>query len=74
LCARRTRSSLEERQSKRRRKGKGTPSVEEEFSMEVTLKDKKDDIQIQKATEILKPVLAEDVFKNLPISAKRKYR
>ncbi len=40
--------------------------------MEVTPKDKKDDIQIQKAIEILKPALkADDVFKNLPISAKK---
>jgi carboxyl-terminal processing protease len=55
-----------------KKKGKGTPSVEDEFSMEVTPKDKKDDIQIQKAIEILKPALkAEDVFKNLPISAKK---
>jgi len=55
-----------------KKKGKGTPSVEDEFSMEVTPKDKKDDIQIQKAIEILKPALkADDVFKNLPISAKK---
>jgi carboxyl-terminal processing protease len=55
-----------------KKKGKGTPSVEDEFSMEVMPKDKKDDIQIQKAIEILKPALkAEDVFKNLPISAKQ---
>jgi carboxyl-terminal processing protease len=55
-----------------KKKGKGTPSVEDEFSMEVTPKDKKDDIQIQKAIEILKPALkAGDVFKNLPISAKK---
>jgi carboxyl-terminal processing protease len=55
-----------------KKKGKSTPSVEDEFSMEVTPKDKKDDIQIQKAIEILKPaVKAGDVFKNLPISAKK---
>jgi carboxyl-terminal processing protease len=55
-----------------KKKGKSTPSVEDEFSMEVTPKDKKDDIQIQKAVEILKPALkAGDVFKNLPISAKK---
>lgn len=55
-----------------KKKGKGTPSVEDEFSMEVMPKDKKDDIQIQKAIEILKPALtAGDVFKNLPISAKK---
>ncbi len=39
--------------------------------MEVTPKEKKDDIQIQKAIEILKPaVKAEDVFKNIPTTAK----
>jgi carboxyl-terminal processing protease len=55
-----------------KKKEKGTPSVEDEFSMEVTPKEKKDDIQIQKAIEILKPALkAEDVFKNLPVSAKK---
>lgn len=55
-----------------KKKGKGMPSDEEEFSMEVTPKEKKDDIQIQKAMEILKPALkAEDVFKNLPVSAKK---
>jgi carboxyl-terminal processing protease len=55
-----------------KKKAKGTPSVEDEFSMEITPKDKKDDIQIQKAIEILKPALkAGDVFKNLPISAKK---
>jgi carboxyl-terminal processing protease len=55
-----------------KKKAKGTPSVEDEFSMEVTPKDKKDDIQIQKAIEILKPALkAGDVFKNLPVSAKK---
>jgi carboxyl-terminal processing protease len=55
-----------------KKKAKGIPSVEDEFSMEVTPKEKKDDIQIQKAIEILKPALkAEDVFRNLPISAKK---
>ncbi len=55
-----------------KKKEKGTSSVEDEFSMEVTPKDKKDDIQIQKAIEILKPAMkADDVFKNLPISAKK---
>jgi carboxyl-terminal processing protease len=53
-------------------KEKGTPSDEDEFMMEVTPKDKKDDIQIQKAIEILKPALkAEDVFMNLSVSAKK---
>jgi len=55
-----------------KKKEKGAPSVDEEFSMEVTPKEKKDDIQIQKAIEILKPALkAGDVFKNLPVSAKK---
>jgi carboxyl-terminal processing protease len=55
-----------------KKKDKGASSVEDEFSMEVTPKEKKDDVQIQKAIEILKPAMkAEDVFKNLPISAKK---
>ncbi len=55
-----------------KKKEKGTSSVEDEFSMEVTPKDKKDDVQIQKAIEILRPAMkADDVFKNLPISAKK---
>jgi carboxyl-terminal processing protease len=55
-----------------KKKEKGTSSVEDEFSMEVTPKEKKDDVQIQKAIEILKPAMkADDVFKNLPISAKK---
>ncbi|MCK9420591.1 MAG: S41 family peptidase [Nitrospirae bacterium] len=55
-----------------KKKEKGTPSLEDDFSMEVTPKEKKDDIQIQKAIEILKPALkAEDVFKNIPVSAKK---
>ena len=55
-----------------KKKDKGSSSVEDEFSMEVTPKDKKDDVQIQKAIEILKPAMkADDVFKNLPVSAKK---
>ncbi len=55
-----------------KKKEKDTLSGEDEFLMEVTPKEKKDDIQIQKAIEILKPALeAGDVFKNLPISAKK---
>ncbi len=55
-----------------KKKEKGSPSVEDEFSMEVTPKEKKDDVQIQKAIEILKPALkAEDVFKSLPAAAKK---
>jgi carboxyl-terminal processing protease len=53
-------------------KKKDKPAGEEDFSMEVMPKEKKDDIQIQKAIEILKPaVQAADVFKNLPVSAKQ---
>jgi carboxyl-terminal processing protease len=49
-----------------------TPAMEDDFMMEVTPKEKKDDIQIQKALEILKPaVKAEDVFKNIPATAKK---
>jgi carboxyl-terminal processing protease len=55
-----------------KKKETDTHSVEDEFSMEVMPKEKKDDVQIQKAIEILKPALkAEDVFKNLPVSAKK---
>lgn len=55
-----------------KKKEKGMSSGEDEFSMEVMPKEKKDDIQIQKAIEILRPALkADDVFKNLPVSAKK---
>ncbi len=48
-------------------KKKEQPAAEDDFVMEVMPKDDKDDIQIQKAIEILKPaVLAADVFKNIP--------
>jgi len=48
-----------------------TPASEDDFVMEVTPKEKKDDIQIQKALEILKPaVKADDVFKNIPATVK----
>ncbi len=53
-------------------KKKEQPAAEEDFTMEVMPKDEKDDIQIQKAVEILKPaVLAADVFRNVPLSAKK---
>jgi len=43
---------------------------EEDFALEAMPKDDKDDIQLQKAIEILKPALkAEDVFKNVPVRA-----
>jgi carboxyl-terminal processing protease len=41
---------------------------EEDFALEAMPKDDKDDIQLQKAIEFLKPAMkAEDVFKNVPI-------
>jgi len=49
-----------------------TPAVEDDFMMEVTPKEKKDDIQIQKAVEILKQAMkAGDVFKSVPVAAKK---
>jgi carboxyl-terminal processing protease len=51
---------------------KEASGVEDEFAMEVVPKDEKDDIQIQKAVEILKTAShAEDVFKALPVAAKK---
>jgi carboxyl-terminal processing protease len=45
---------------------------DEDFAMEVMPKDEKDDIQIQKAVEILKTATkAEDVFKSMPLAAKQ---
>ncbi len=53
-------------------KKKVQPSTEEDFTMEVMPKDEKDDYQIQKAIDILKPaVLASDVFKSLPVATKK---
>ena len=54
------------------KKKKEQPAVDEEFSMEVMPKEDKDDIQLQKAIEMLKPaVLAADVFKNVPPPVKK---
>jgi carboxyl-terminal processing protease len=54
------------------KKKKEHPAGEEEFSMEVMPKEDKDDIQLQKAIEMLKPaVLAADVFKNVPAPVKK---
>jgi carboxyl-terminal processing protease len=51
---------------------KEQPAAEEDFTMEIMPKDEKDDLQIQRAIEILKPaVLAADVFKGIPVSAKK---
>ncbi len=45
---------------------------DDEFAMEVVPKDEKDDIQMQKALDILKTATkAEDVFKNIPVAAKK---
>jgi carboxyl-terminal processing protease len=53
-------------------KKKEQPAAEEDFAMEIMPKDEKDDVQIQRAIEILKPaVLAADVFKGIPVSAKK---
>jgi carboxyl-terminal processing protease len=53
-------------------KKKEQPATEEQFDMEVMPKDDKDDVQLQKAMEILKAaVKAEDVFKSIPLSAKK---
>jgi carboxyl-terminal processing protease len=53
-------------------KKKEQPVAEEDFTMEIMPKDEKDDLQIQRAIEILKPaVLAADVFKGIPVSAKK---
>ncbi len=50
---------------------KEIPTADEDFAMEVMPKDKKDDIQIQKAIEILKTAAkSEDVFKSIPVAAK----
>ncbi len=53
-------------------KKKEQPAAEEDFTMEVMPKNEKDDLQIQKAMEILKPaVVAADVFKSLPVAANK---
>ena len=60
---------------KEEKKKKGTkeePAVEEEFPMEMVPKDEKEDIQIQKAIEVLKQALtADDVFKSIPVAVKK---
>jgi carboxyl-terminal processing protease len=53
-------------------RGKKEKSGEDELTMELMPKDDKDDIQLQKAIEILKPaVQTADVFKSLPVSVNR---
>jgi carboxyl-terminal processing protease len=52
------------------REKSATPAAEDDFVMELTPKDKKDDIQIQKALEILiHAEKAKDVFKDIPTTA-----
>lgn len=59
-------------ESVKEEKKKEQPASEEDFDMEVMPKDDKDDLQLQKAIEILKPaVQAADVFKNIPVAAKK---
>jgi carboxyl-terminal processing protease len=54
------------------KKKKEQPAAEDDFTMEVMPKDEKDDLQLQKALEILRPaVQASDVFKSLAASAKK---
>lgn len=46
--------------------------AEEDLTLEMVPKDDKDDIQLQKAIELLKPAVnASDVYKNVPVSAKK---
>ncbi len=53
-------------------KKKEKPADAEDFTMETLPKDDKDDIQLQKAIEILTPaVLASDVFKAVPVAVKK---
>lgn len=53
-------------------KKKEKPASEDSFSLEVMPKDEKDDIQLQKAIEILKTAAkADDVFKNVPVAVKK---
>ena len=60
---------------KEEKKKKGTkeePALDEEFPMEMVPKDEKEDIQIQKAIEVLKQALtADDVFKSIPVAVKK---
>ena len=60
------------KEEKKKKDKKEEPAVEEEFPMEMVPKDEKDDIQIQKAIEILKQALkADDVFKSIPVAVKK---
>lgn len=56
------------------KKKKEHGSGDEDFAMEVMPKDEKDDIQIQKAVEILKTATKiDDVFKSIPVAAKKEH-
>ena len=60
------------KEEKKKKELKKEPAVEEEFSMEMVPKDEKEDIQIQKAIEVLKQALkADDVFKSIPVAVKK---
>jgi carboxyl-terminal processing protease len=55
-----------------KKKKEPQPAVEEDFTMEAVPKEDKDDIQLQKAIEILKPaVLAEDVFRGIAATVQK---
>jgi carboxyl-terminal processing protease len=54
------------------KKKKEHPASEDDFSLEVMPKNEKDDVQIQKAIEILKTATkADDVFKHMPVAVKK---
>jgi len=60
------------KEDKKKKGQKEEPVMEEEFPMEMVPKDEKDDIQIQKAIEVLKQALkADDVFKSIPVAEKK---
>jgi carboxyl-terminal processing protease len=60
------------KEEKKKKGQKEEPVLEEEFPLEMVPKDEKDDIQIQKAIEVLKQALkADDVFKGIPIAEKK---
>jgi carboxyl-terminal processing protease len=58
---------------KEEKTNKDQSGEEDDFIMEAMPKDKKQDVQIQKAIAVLKPAIkAADVFKNLPVEASKK--
>jgi len=64
--------TVKEEKKKKGKKEEPAPAVEEEFPMEMVPKDEKEDIQIQKAIEVLKQALkADDVFKSIPVAVKK---